>query len=93
MASQIDQRFHRIDVFVGEIAVPHDAGFQRDVQVHLDDLLQGEPVGLGLDLPGLVVQQQRAIAVEDLEAVPLRRIVAGGKRQAIGGASETPWRR
>ena len=72
---------------------PDQAALQRDVQVDLDDLLQGEPVRLGLNLLRLVVQQQRAVAVEDLEAVPLGRIVAGGKGQAIGGLLDAPWRR
>ena len=65
----------------------YDAGAQRYVQFQLDDFVGGERVGLGLNLPGFMVQQQRPVAVENLQAVPFRRIVAGGESQSVGGAA------
>ena len=47
-------------------------------------LFEGQSVGLGLNLLRLVVQQQRAVAVEDLEAVPFGRVMAGGEHEAVG---------
>ncbi len=81
---EVYQGLHRVHVLVGEIAGPDNAAFQRDVQINLDDLLEGEPVGLGLYLAGFVVQEQRAVAVEDFEAIPLGRVVAGGEHEAVG---------
>ena len=81
---QVDQLFHGVHICVGEVAPLDDAGVQRDVEFQLDDVVRGEPVGLVLDLARFVVEQQRAIAVEDFEAVPLRRIVAGGESQPVG---------
>ena len=37
---EIDQRLHRVHVFVGEIALLDDAGFQREIQLQLDDVVR-----------------------------------------------------
>ena len=76
---KIDQGLHGVHVLVGEVAPLYDAGVQRYVQFQFDDFVSGKRVGLGLNLPGFMVQQQRPIAVENLQAVPFRRVVAGGK--------------
>src|ERR1017187_1643852 len=83
---EIDQALHGVHVLVGVVAPLYDAGVQRHVQLQLDDFVGGERVGLGLDLLCFMVQQQRPIAVENLQAVPFRRVVAGGEGQSIGGA-------
>ena len=90
---EINQGFDRINVFVREIAPPDEAALQRNIQIDLDDLLQGEPVRLGLDRLRLIIQQERAIAMKHFEAIPFGRIVAGGKGQAIGELSARPSRR
>jgi hypothetical protein len=50
-------------------------------------VLGSERVGLGLDAAGFGIEQQRAVAVKDLQPVPLGRIVAGGEGQSVGRAA------
>src|ERR1019366_3301173 len=83
---KIDQGLHGVHVLVGEVAPLYDAGVQRHVQLQLDDFVGGERVGLGLDLLCFMVQQPRPIAAEYLQAVPFRRVVAGGEGHFVGGA-------
>src|ERR1035437_6200346 len=82
---EINEGFHGIDVIVREVTPPHDAPLQRDIEIDFDDLFEGEPVRLSLNLLRLVVKQQRTVATKYLEAVPIRWIVAGGEGQAISG--------
>jgi len=66
-----------------------DARFQCQVQRNFHHVTRRQPVGLGLDLARLLVEQERAIAVKDLEAIPLRWVVAGSESQAISCALDS----
>ncbi len=81
----VDELFDGIHVLVGHVAPFDDTGFHGQVEVEFDDLGGAELVGLGGDLAGFLVEQQRAVAAEDFQAVPFRRVMAGGEDQSVGG--------
>ncbi len=81
---QIDQFFDGVHVLVGHVAPPDDPGFERQAEFELDHFGGGQAVGLGGDGARLFVQEQRPVAAEDFQAVPFRRVVAGGEDQAVG---------
>src|SRR5271157_447367 len=85
---EIDQPLDGIDVFVGEIAPLDEAGPQGGREIEDQDVANREGVGLGFDGAGLLIEQQRAIGPKNFKAVPLRRVVAGGEDQAVGGAAQ-----
>ena len=77
-----------VHVVVGEVAALDDACVERNVQFQFDDVVGGQAIGLVFDLARLVVEEERSIAVENLEAVPLRRIVTGGESEAVGRTAD-----
>jgi len=81
----VDQGLDAVDVSVGKVTPLYYFCFQRDIDGNLDHVRGGYRVGFLLDAVGFVGHQQRPVAVEYLQTVPGRRVVAGGKRQAVGG--------
>src|ERR1035437_1380246 len=80
----VDELLDVVDIGVAEVAFHDDASLEGEVEFDFDDLSLREGARLLFVAAGLVVHGQRAIALEDLQAVPFRRVVAGGKDQAVG---------
>ncbi len=79
----VDELLDVVDIRVGEVALDDDACPAGQVQLDLDHLGLGERIGLVLVAAGLVLHGQRAVAAEDFEAVPNRRVVAGGEDEPV----------
>ena len=81
--AEVNQPLHRVDILVRKVALFDDFCLQGQIKLELDHIRVLERIGFFLDLPRLVIKQQRPITMKHLQPIPLGRIVTRGKRQPV----------